>query len=382
MSIVILSDVCKINMGQSPPSSSYNSVAEGLPFFQGNADFGDLHPTVRVWTTNPIKIAQTDDVLISVRAPIGALNISTEKCCIGRGLAALTPDNRKIETAFLFYYLRARQDFLNQQGSGAIFKAVTKTILGDLQINLPSLERQREIVRVLDKVEAVIDKHKRQLAKLDELARARFVEMFGDGSNYPYKWDVADLSSLFKEFCSGECLVGEQREILPGEYAVLKVSAVTRGEFQPRECKVLPQNTEIRKGVFPRKGDMLMSRANTRELLGATALVDRDYPNLILPDKIWRITCRYVETTIFLKYLLSSPLMRQEISSKATGTSGSMFNISMEKLKKMKVITPPLPLQRQFAEFVTHNERMKRKVRASLEATQKLLGSLMQEYFS
>ena len=85
---VKLSEVCNITMGQSPDSSSYNQKSDGIPFFQGNADFGILYPTVRTWTTSPKKIAKKDDILISVRAPIGALNYANIECCIGRGLAS------------------------------------------------------------------------------------------------------------------------------------------------------------------------------------------------------------------------------------------------------------------------------------------------------
>ena len=83
-----LDEICVINMGQSPDSLTYNEKGNGLPFFQGKSDFGDIYPTVRMWCSEPIKIAQEKDILISVRAPIGALNIANCECCIGRGLAA------------------------------------------------------------------------------------------------------------------------------------------------------------------------------------------------------------------------------------------------------------------------------------------------------
>lgn len=82
MSKVKLTDVCQLNMGQSPDSASYNETGDGMPFFQGNADFGEIHPTVRIWCNAPTKTAQEGDILISVRAPIGAMNIADRKCCI------------------------------------------------------------------------------------------------------------------------------------------------------------------------------------------------------------------------------------------------------------------------------------------------------------
>ena len=96
MKYTALRDVCEINMGQSPDSSSYNKEGRGIPFFQGNADFGERNPVTRVWCDAPSKIANANDILISVRAPIGAVNYAAETCCIGRGLAAITPDLNRV----------------------------------------------------------------------------------------------------------------------------------------------------------------------------------------------------------------------------------------------------------------------------------------------
>ena len=84
-----LGEVCKIILGQSPPSDTYNTTGTGLPFFQGKAEFTELYPIVEKWCSSPNKIAEPNDILLSVRAPVGALNIANQKCCIGRGLAAI-----------------------------------------------------------------------------------------------------------------------------------------------------------------------------------------------------------------------------------------------------------------------------------------------------
>src|ERR1700694_2575338 len=86
---VPLSEACMVLMGQSPPGTSYNTSGDGLPFFQGKTDFGDMFPRVRVFCTQPSRIAEHGDILMSVRAPVGPTNLAKEKCCIGRGLAAL-----------------------------------------------------------------------------------------------------------------------------------------------------------------------------------------------------------------------------------------------------------------------------------------------------
>jgi type I restriction enzyme, S subunit len=94
---VVLSDIAFIQMGQSPDSSTYNEKGVGLPFFQGKAEFGKLFPTVRKWCSEPKKVAEAGDILLSVRAPVGPTNIAAERCCIGRGLTAI----QAITTALL-----------------------------------------------------------------------------------------------------------------------------------------------------------------------------------------------------------------------------------------------------------------------------------------
>ena len=111
--------------------------------------------------------------------------------------------------------------------------------------------------------------------------------------------------------------------------------------------------------VHPRKGDLLFSRANTSEMVGATAIVDDDYDQLFLPDKLWRLDPAQGVDTVFLKHLLSSSQLRAEMSKVSTGTSGSMQNISMAKFRRLKAFLPPLVLQQEFAAFVQQVDKLK-----------------------
>ncbi|MEW6701290.1 MAG: restriction endonuclease subunit S, partial [Bacteroidota bacterium] len=124
--IVKLGEVCEIVMGQSPASSTYNKKGIGLPFFQGKKEFTDLHPIAEKWCSAPNKIAQAKDVLISVRAPVGATNIADQICCIGRGLAAVRYSYNYL---FLFYFLRFIEKKLDEQGTGTTFKAISGDVL-------------------------------------------------------------------------------------------------------------------------------------------------------------------------------------------------------------------------------------------------------------
>jgi type I restriction enzyme S subunit len=110
---VRLADIANVDMGQSPPSKTYNYEKNGLPFFQGKSEFGKLYPTIVKYCSNPIKVAEKNDILISVRAPIGATNIAPEKCCIGRGLACIRAFG-KIPHFYILWFLRAiERDIVN-----------------------------------------------------------------------------------------------------------------------------------------------------------------------------------------------------------------------------------------------------------------------------
>lgn len=194
MEYVALKDVCKINMGQSPDSSSYNDKKEGIPFYQGNADFGEKHPIPRVWCNAPTKIAQPKDILMSVRAPIGALNYAQEKCCIGRGLAAITPDKDKLSLEFLYWFLRGKNSELNSKGTGSTFKAISKKTLEEVRVPLIDLEKQQKMAQALEKTYSVIQMRTKQLKELDDLIKARFVEMFGDNDKKIAISSLCDVS--------------------------------------------------------------------------------------------------------------------------------------------------------------------------------------------
>lgn len=141
MNYVMLKDVCAIHMGQSPDSNSYNGNGDGIPFFQGNADFGERYPITKKWCSAPTKMASPEDILISVRAPIGAINYAKENCCIGRGLAAITPDKTKVSSEFIFWLLKGKNAELNRKGTGSTFKAIGRKILEEILVPDISLEK-------------------------------------------------------------------------------------------------------------------------------------------------------------------------------------------------------------------------------------------------
>jgi type I restriction enzyme S subunit len=143
-----LGEIFYLEMGQSPNSDSYNSRKDGLPFYQGKTDFGTFVPTPRVWCSKPNKVAEAGDVLLSVRAPVGPTNYASEKCCIGRGLAAVRPLGG-MQTEFTLWWLRAYETQIAEMGTGTTFVAVSKKNLEPFMISVPPLAEQK---RILDKI--------------------------------------------------------------------------------------------------------------------------------------------------------------------------------------------------------------------------------------
>ena len=206
MEYLTLKDIAIINMGQSPNSKTYNGEKKGIPFYQGKSDFGKINPIPRVWCSNPIKIAEKDDILISVRAPIGDTNIAIERCCIGRGLASIRPLNKNINQKYLYYLLNSKYNELNKFGTGSTFKAITKDNLCDLKCNkIPNIREQIEVVKKLDNVNQIIEIKKKQVRDLNTIVKSQFVEMF-ENRNY----EKLSGKELFS-FSSGKFLEASKR---------------------------------------------------------------------------------------------------------------------------------------------------------------------------
>lgn len=294
-------------------------------------------------------------------------------------------DFQKIVPKYLETVLRSPRSvrYYSSKFNGSVKRRerITDSDFLAMEIPFPSKEQQQYAVDVLEKACSMTTLYQQQLQKLDELVKARFVEMFGELDKNPYGWKLLSLGALIASCEAGWSGTGTQRKKQDGEVAVLKVSAVTKGYFIPSECKVLDNQSNIKKYIYPQKGDLLFSRANTREMVGATVVITEDFPEHILPDKLWKI--RFVEAANvwYMKYALSSKPIRSIFSSISTGTSGSMYNVSMEKFKSIEIPLPPLNLQNQFAAFVEQADKTKVAIKKALDETQLLFDSLMQKYF-
>jgi type I restriction enzyme S subunit len=169
-SVAELSAVAEVTMGSSPKSEYYNEEGDGLPFFQGSADFGEQTPTVTTWCSKPNKTASRGDILMSVRAPVGDLNIATEECCIGRGLAGISPID--VDLSYLYGMLKVRKEYLASIASGSTFESINSSELRTLDILVPQTQEQEETIgEVLESVTKSYEKEKKHKQHLEELKR-------------------------------------------------------------------------------------------------------------------------------------------------------------------------------------------------------------------
>lgn len=156
MEVMRLKDCCTIIAGQSPESKYYNTTGEGLPFFQGKADFGELYPAIRVYCSQPTKIAEKDDILLSVRAPVGPTNLAPCKVCIGRGLTAIRP-SEVLLTRYVLLFFRYFEAQLASKGTGTTFKAITQDVVKNLEIPIPPISEQERIVARIEELFSQLD---------------------------------------------------------------------------------------------------------------------------------------------------------------------------------------------------------------------------------
>ena len=175
--MVNLGDVAQIISGQSPKGQFYNDKKKGIPFYQGKKEFGEIYlKNPAKWTISVTKTTKPNDILMSVRAPVGPVNITLQKICIGRGLASIRGIESKINQMFLFHYLKHNQDkFIG--GGGSIFDSISQEAIKAIKIPLPPLTEQKKIADILSTWDQAIDKLKQISEKYQEQKKGLMQEL-------------------------------------------------------------------------------------------------------------------------------------------------------------------------------------------------------------
>jgi type I restriction enzyme, S subunit len=232
------------------------------------------------------------------------------------------------------------------------------------------------------KADAVRRKRRQALVEIDAILHSTFLSMFGDPVTNPKDWEQATIEKCLVEIQAGWSAKGADRPAKDDEYGVLKISAVTSGAYLPEENKAvtdIPPGVEL---VKPRKGDLLFSRANTRELVAATCLVDRTTENRFLPDKLWRLVPNpKTAKPEYIRFVLAHNEYRARLCAKATGTSGSMLNISQSKLLQHPIPLPDIGIQLGFSRIHTRLSDARERQVSALNSSENFFASLSYNAF-
>ena len=386
---VHLGDVAEVVMGQSPPGDTVHDWDRqtapnvGLPFAQGNAEFGNRSPTPVKWCIRPAKAALPNDLLISVRAPVGETNRADQPLAIGRGLAAIR--FKGADASYGWHILNHAKSAFDRLAQGSTFEAVSGGDIRSLPLLLPPLPEQRAIAAVLDSIDEAIERTDEVIAATERLRDALLHELLTRGlpghhtawrdvpglGTIPADWDVVRLGDCLEGIEAGRSPMCESRPAQGGEWGVLKVSSVSWGAFQSMENKALTDESAIDPRYEVKVGDILLSRANTPDLVGRAVLVRTTPPRLLLSDKTLRLVPdRARMEPKFLLLSLSLPHSRSQISGAASGSSRSMFNVSQERLRSVKVGLPPLPEQQAIAAVLDSIDATIDRARAERAALQ------------
>ena len=336
-----LLNLCKvITKGTTPTSIGYSFSDSGIGFLRvqningGKVNYDQQTLFIDELTHKALSRSQIvgGDILVSIAGTIGRAGIVPDNApplnC--NQAVAIVRTNEDIFRPYLRHWLES-----NDAQSQIIGATVTGTIsnlsltqIGNLQIPLPPLEEQKRIAEILDQAEELRTKRRNAIAQLDTLTQSIFLEMFGDPVTNLKGWDIQPISAYVAQFQGGKSIEAESGENIVTRNRVLKVSAVTQMKFRPEESKPLPDSYEPSPEHFVRDGDLLFSRANTTEMVGAVAYVKTSPSNLLLPDKLWRFVWKQPTKVLplFVWVLFQTSVVRREISRRATGTSGSMKN--------------------------------------------------------
>lgn len=315
-------------------------------------------------------------VLVSSRAPIGKVAITGKEMYCNQGFKNLICSD-EICNEYLYWYLKSKKEYLNSLGRGATFKEISKKIVENIEIKLPEIERQRKIVDKLKKVDKIIQRRKNQSRLLDVVVQARFVEMFGDPIINNMSWPESTIG----DGCFVTKLAGfEYSKYIEyddtGDVVMVKAQNVKNGTLNRKDLSFISNEVS---DALPRSqllpGDVVMTYVGAN--IGDVALIDDKYKYHLAPNVAKIRVDAKIYNSVYFMYMLM--FLNSYIVKNSADTAKAA--LGMERIRKLKVFIPTYDLQNQFAAFVQQVNKSKFEIQKSLEKTQLLFDSLMQEYF-
>lgn len=291
--------------------------------------------------------------------------------------------DQAIDPRYLLHFLRQKHvrlmGELRMTGSAGQ-RRVPSNFLANLSIHLPPIEEQRRIAAILDQADAIRTQRRQVINHFASLKLALFEKSFGPNTATSPHRALGDIITGIESGSSPKC---EARPAAPDEWGILKLSAISYGNYREEENKAFLGDTEtmIRHEVRP--GDVLMSRKNTRELVGAVSLVGATRPRLLLPDLIYRLHLnQFIIDPVYFQAMMMSPTCREKVRSLAGGAAASMSNISRKRLEALPVPVPSLDRQQSFANEVRSIERITSSVQQVQKSDDALFASLQSRAFT
>lgn len=319
-----------------------------------------------------------NDLLITIVGTIGRVAIvpnSLTEFCVQRSVAVLKPKPEMVYNRFLMYYLQNMRPYLEQESRGVAQKGIYLKQLSNLSIILPPLDEQRKIAAALDKVSDLIAKRRQQLDKLDELIKARFVEMFGDPISNPHKWELQSLSNICKDIYGGGTPSKSHPEYFEGsipwvspkdmksDIIMDSIDHITEEAVENSSTKMVPKGAVL---MVIRSG--ILKHTLPVAIAAVELTVNQDMKAFIVGENV---------TAKFLMYYFRT--IEADVLSRVRSVTAD--NIDFKEFQKRMVILPPIELQNRFDAFVEQTEKTKTTISRSLEKLETLKKALMQEYF-
>lgn len=380
-----LGDICEIVSGSTPKTG----VAE---YWDGDvkwitpAELNDesyiINDSVRKITRQAVRETgltpfPAGTVILSSRAPIGKVAIAGCEMYCNQGFKNLIC-SEKINNRYLYWFLKGNTEYLNSLGRGATFKEISKQIVSDIEVIVPEISRQKEVVCQLEKVSKIIQLRKQELQKLDELVKARFVELFGDPVDNPMGWATKQLQEIVSDDCTisyGIVQTGDDQE--EGVPVFRPIDIVNHTPLRSELKKTTEEISQKYRRTILKGREMLITvRANIAD----TCIVGEEFSGCNVGRGIVPIRTKENEVILeFLKYLIDSKHLNDNIKALAKGIT--LIQLNMEDLREVTLIIPPIEEQKSFVEFAKQVDKSKAAVQQGLEKALLLFDSLMQEYW-